>query len=297
MDTSERAAFKLLDAASVTPQEQNFNRYSEGMLVKQTMRGCLCNALGCQSKQEYFVSGVDYKFLATTGVQEGTASLPNDMYILENSSCCCRLFWRDGRPLQFNVSMGAEEGGPPVARYTKPCGCPLYFRVPVPVNQEGDVAEVNCPCCCFLPSLSLEDGKGGEASRSEYLCRYNSCCIPQLMYYEQDEPVYFLAPDTCCAGLCIQCKGGGKGAVCAQVPFYFRDPVTEEKLPAREGQAPQISKLWSGLTKEFCTTADNFAVMFPDGIDNKRKAGLLGLTLLLDFTVFERQGETPPTEE
>jgi len=29
--------------------------------------------------------------------------------------------------------------------------------------------------------------------------------------------------------------------------------------------------------------------MFPGGIDAKRKAGLLGLTFLLDFTVFERQ--------
>ena len=54
---------------------------------------------------------------------------------------------------------------------------------------------------------------------------------------------------------------------------------------------PQIRKVWAGLKKECCTTADTFAVFFPRGASARRKAGLLGLTFLLDFTIFERQGQ------
>jgi hypothetical protein len=52
-----------------------------------------------------------------------------------------------------------------------------------------------------------------------------------------------------------------------------------------------ILKVWAGLKKECCSTADTFAVFFPPGCTPERKAGLLGTTFLLDFTVFERQHE------
>lgn len=52
---------------------------------------------------------------------------------------------------------------------------------------------------------------------------------------------------------------------------------------------PQIRKVWAGLKKECCSTADHFVLVFPPGIDAKRKAGLLGMTFLIDFTVFENQ--------
>merc|ERR1712039_642323 len=143
------------------------------------------------------------------------------------------------------------------------------------------------PCCCLLPTPSLDDGMGGEVSKSEYLCRYNSCCIPQLMFHEGGKPVYYLAPETCC----IQCRSSSGRKGCFQVPFLFHDAAGNRLPPNRDGKAPMISKVWSGMKKECCSTADNFAVFWPDGIDNKRKAGLLGLTLLLDFTVFEHQAE------
>jgi len=271
--------------------EEAFNKHPQGVLVKQTMKGCLRNCLGCQAKQEYHMSGMDYNFLQTSGIlSEGHENLPNDLYILEESSCFLRLCWRDGRPLEFNVSTGGEAGGAPVAKFKKPCGFPLYCSVPVPVNGDGDFVEVTFPCCCLLPTLAMDDGAGGELSKSEYLCRYNSCCIPQLQYNEPPgNPVYYLAPNTCCLGFCISCNfGGGKG--CCRMPFLFHDAVTMERLPTNaDGNDPQISKVWAGMKKECCSTADNFVVMWPDGIDAKRKAGLLGLTLLLDFTVFERQ--------
>merc|ERR1712232_990294 len=201
----------------------------------------------------------------------GQQGLVDSLYILEESSCLLRLCWRDGRPLEFRVSEGAGAGGQPIARYTKPCGFPLYMSFWVPVSEEGDLAEVTVPCCCLLPTLSLDDGRGGEMNKSEYLCRYNSCCIPQLMYHEGGQPVYYLAPETCCLGFCVQCRCD-KRKGCCQAPFYFHDAQTMEMLPEnRDGQKPQIAKIWAGLKKECCSTADNFAVFWPDNITPERK--------------------------
>jgi len=76
-------------------------------------------------------------------------------------------------------------------------------------------------------------------------------------------------------------------------PILFLEPTNpDEKIGAEQGdQAPQITKVWAGLKKECCSTADNFAVFFPQGCTPERKAGLLGSTMLVDFVFFEgREG-------
>jgi len=111
------------------------------------------------------------------------------------------------------------------------------------------------------------------------------------MYSEGGQDIYKIRPETCCMGCCIVCKCG-KGGTPA-VPFYFWNPQNpDEKIGAEQGdQAPQITKVWAGLKKECCSTADNFAVFFPQGCTPERKAGLLGSTMLVDFVFFEgREG-------
>merc|ERR1740129_174284 len=116
------------------------------------------------------------------------------------------------------------------------------------------------------------------------MCLY----VPKFKYSEEGKPVYILKPETCCGGCCIACSCcSGKG--CVYIPFYFHDPETMVVLGGYNDDAPQIRKVWAGFKKECCSTADTFVVKCPQGIDAKRKAGLLGMTFLIDFTWFERQ--------
>ncbi|MBU2530993.1 MAG: scramblase, partial [Elusimicrobia bacterium] len=50
----------------------------------------------------------------------------------------------------------------------------------------------------------------------------------------------------------------------------------------------KIIKKWSGLGKEAFTDADNFNITFPQGIDVKQKAILLGALFLIDLLYFEK---------
>lgn len=50
----------------------------------------------------------------------------------------------------------------------------------------------------------------------------------------------------------------------------------------------RISKQWSGLAREAFTDADNFGISFPQNLDVKIKAVLLGAVFLIDFMFFEK---------
>jgi len=256
-----------------------------GLLVKQTMRGCLQECLGCAAQSEFKVSRMEYDWMDDHKLVEEAKTQADEMYALEESSCCCRLCWRDGRPFDMIVSEGAEQGGAELVHFVKPCSFPLSLSIP---TKDGSI---DCPCCCLLPRVETTL-PSGEAlgSESRYICDTN-LLVPKLEYSEDGEPIYILKPETCCGGRFIACNPfSGKGL--SNMPFYFHDPETGDVI-GEEGyggkETPQIRKLWAGLKQECCSDADTFAVMFPPGIDAKRKAGLLGLTFLLDFGVFERK--------
>merc|ERR1719386_198783 len=99
-----------------------------------------------------------------------------------------------------------------------------------------------------------------------------SLCVPKMMYYEGGQPIYYLAPDTCCCGCCVRPRFYRCKRVTA-VPFYLRDPETKEKVTNANGENPMISKVWAGIKKECCSTADTFAQFWPDNCDSNRKAG------------------------
>lgn len=267
--------------------EQMFGN-ANGLLVKQTMRGCLQECLGCEAKSEYKISTMEFNHLQDGyKITPEGMNQPNIAYALENSSCCMRLCWRDGRPFDLVVSQGDGAGGAEILHFVKPCSFPLNFSIPL-----GENGSAECPCCCLLPTVSTQlPGGVNVGSESAYLCDQN-LLVPKLRYSENGQTVYVVKPETCCGGCCIACNPcSGKG--CLWTAFYFHDPTTDQPVggPYEGATTPQIRKVWAGMKKECCSTADNFAVLFPPGIDANRKAGLLGLTFLIDFTVFEKQQE------
>lgn len=274
-----------------SPIEEHFGPH-QALLVKQTMRGCLQECLGCEAKSEFKVAPFDVSQLDDYKVSEAAMSTPDSMYAIEESSFLCRCCWRDGRPFDMRVSSGGEPGGAPIVNFKKPCGMPLWFSIPT-----GKDGTVDCPCVCFLPKVDMTTPKGEPlGAESKYICDVN-LFVPKLQYSEADKPVYIMKPETCLGGCCIACNPcSGKGLL--YVPFYFHDAQSMEVIndnrdnSGYNDQAPQIRKLWAGLKRECCTTADTFMVKFPSGIDAKRKAALLGMTFLIDFTVFERQQDT-----
>lgn len=254
----------------------------KAILVKQTARGCLQECMGCEAKSEYKISAMDFGYMNSGGLmKDGATTQPDEMYALEQSSFFMRCCWRDGRPMTINVSEGAEAGGNSIIDYNKPCGCPLNCFLPI--GDDG----VEFPCCCMLPELTAT--VDGHELKSNYVCD-QYCCVSKFSYSEDGQEVYRLKPDTCCFGCCPTCRcGGGRRPA---IPYFFYDPNGERITDGQsEDNQPQIRKVFTGLAKECCTTADTFAVFFPQDADVKRKAGLLGLTFLLDFTVFERQGQ------
>jgi hypothetical protein len=254
------------------------------MLVKQTAKGCLQECCGCEAKNEFTLSAMDWGYVDGGFLKEGTTDKPNELYAIEESNCCLRICCQDGRPLEMSVHQGGNKDGHRLFKMTKPMGCPVW------VTCHSDNGDVDIPCCCFLPNMSNAFGDGKEFSNSRYTC--DGCLyVPKFMYQENGVDVYKVRPETCCCGCCISCECGGKHR-CVGIPFYFWDPQTGEKIRGNvEGQEPQITKVWSGMAKECCTTADTFAVFFPQNISAKRKAALLGMTFLIDFVWFEgREG-------
>lgn len=184
----------------------------------------------------------------------------------------------------MTVSEGTEKGGTGVVNFVKPCGLPISLDIP---TGKGNVT---CYCCCLLPKVHTTTPTGVPLnSKSEYMC--DLCLnVPKFKYSEDNEAVYVLKPETCCMGCCVKCNCcTGKGIW--SLPFYFHDPKTMVVMGGYLEEAPQIKKVWGGLGKECCSTADTFAIKFPPSINSKRKAALLGMTFLIDFTWFERQSE------
>ena len=124
--------------------------------------------------------------------------------------------------------------------------------------------------------------------------RKSQCQLPRLSPFGLPEAEvvqvlqrYIIHPETCLGGACVACNiCSGKGI--AYMPFYFHDPETGDVIGEYDNPyTPQVRKVWAGWKKECCSTADTFTVVFPKDATVKRKAGLLGMTFLIDFTIFE----------
>ncbi|CAE7551588.1 Slc9a8 [Symbiodinium natans] len=252
------------------------------LIVKQTMRGCFQECLGCDAKSEYKIAPLDPGEIRGMDASETALGAPEIMYAIEHSSCCCRLCNPAGRGFEMHVSQGGEAGGPPVVNYVKPLTFPAVCHI-----QTEKFGSYDCPCCCCLPNMQpkLPDGSS-LGSESRYYC--DVCLyVPKFKYKEDDQLVYIIHPETCLGGACVACNiCSGKGI--AYMPFYFHDPETGDVIGEYDNPyTPQVRKVWAGWKKECCSTADTFTVVFPKDATVKRKAGLLGMTFLIDFTIFE----------
>jgi len=251
------------------------------LLVKQTMRGCFQECLGCDARSEYKVAPFDPQQLDGIQVSEQALSAPDIMYALEESSCLCRLCNAAGRNFQMNVSQGGEPGGEKLLYFDKPLTCPAFCVV------QTDSGQMDIPCCCCLPYLTPMTPQG-QAMNSQSLYHCDPYCfVPKFTYHEKGTMIYMVKPETCCGGCCVACDCcSGKGLV--YIPFYFHDDKDQViGGEYNDPNTPQIRKVWAGLKKECCSTADTFTVVFPENCSTERKVGLLGLTFLIDFVYFE----------
>jgi hypothetical protein len=265
---------------------------TDAISVQQTMRGCFQECCGCEAESEYKIYNGH--------IEEGEArpeDIPQIAHLLESSPCLCRFCCGVSRSFEMPLTLGAPDGkgsekvfGPKVVEFRKPFSCPICFVIP---SENGNI---NCPCCCFLPSLETWTNEDEKIGHTNYLCDI-FLCVPKFgVYNAAGEQTYLVKPDTCCGGCIPKCGCGGKGSKLMYVPFFIRNPETGDALPASAKLATsgdetkaQIKKVWSGFKKECCSDADNFQVLFPEGIDSKTKANLLGTNVLIDFTFFESQ--------
>jgi hypothetical protein len=139
--------------------------------------------------------------------------------------------------------------------------------------------------------LETKDAGGTTVGKSQYLC--DECLfVPKYEVLDASgQKKYFVRPDTCICGCCMQIKCcDKKGAKACRIPFYIRDPVTKEKLDSAtpDGTKAAMSDLWAGWKAECCTRRDLYELRFPVGATPEDKMALLGLSHLVDITVFEQ---------
>eukprot|EP00931_Biecheleriopsis_adriatica_P119744 TRINITY_DN9493_c0_g1_i3.p1 TRINITY_DN9493_c0_g1~~TRINITY_DN9493_c0_g1_i3.p1 ORF type:complete len:273 (-),score=44.15 TRINITY_DN9493_c0_g1_i3:48-866(-) len=238
----------------------------DALLVKKTNMCC--------APSEFSIAPLDTspRHLRWPVVTEEALQVPNIMYTLEESSCCCRVFCQEGRPFTMKVSEGGASGGRAIVDIKKPCSCPVFCCA-----SRWHI--LPCCCCCILPKLDTVAPSGNAFNYESAFVWYNPC-VPRFKYSEGGKPVYDLRPQTCCGGCCVLCNCcsdplPGRGCL----SFYFHDPVTGQLIGDGYGydSTPQIMKL---------STADTFAVIYPPDIEAERKAALLGLTALVDSIIF-----------
>jgi hypothetical protein len=275
----------------------------EAILVKQTMRGCFQECMGCEAKSEFKMSGHDWNMQDNRGfLASGAMEQTDILYILEDSSFCQRCCLKDGRAAVMNVTSGGEAGGDKVFAFHKDVGCPVTFPIYCPKGGGDDdgggggggMTKCDVPCCCMLPAFIGKDVDDEPFSESRYVCDQN-LYVPKFDYMENGEVIYRLAPPTCCGGCCIACECKARGCNAA-IPFYFYKPGTDERIEdgsSNVGDMPQITQVWAGFKKECCSTADTYTVKFPAEANGQRKAGLLGMAMLIDFAWFEGHSSEP----
>ncbi len=191
--------------------------------------------------------------------------------------------------MSFNsYHKGTDVSGEVVMTHSK--GCTNGVTQIVGVTDKGDI--IRCPCCCFLPYMETKDANGQLIGKSKYICDLY-LFVPK--YHVDDSSgklKYYIRPDTCCAGCCPLLKCGGKGAKakCCRIPFYIRDPVSKEKIDAMAGPDEKAAfvDLWAGWKAECCTRRDLYELRFPTNATPEDKMALLGLSHLVDITVFEQ---------
>lgn len=126
-----------------------------------------------------------------------------------------------------------------------------------------------CQSCCFpccLQKLEVYSPPGNLVGTVEQTW---SILTPMFDIKNESGNTVLQIEGPCCQFNC-----------CADVEFHV---MTLDK--ARVGK---ISKQWSGLLREAFTDADFFGISFPEYLDVRMKAVMIGACFLIDFMYFEK---------
>ena len=212
--------FKKLGETPPVTQEMRRVLDVPALSVQQTLRGCFQECLGCEAKTEYKVYHGH--------LEEGQArdmNIPQVGHLLEESNCLLRCCCSASRPftMPFSVPGSVVEGGTTLLEFNKGWNLPICCLIP---TGEGD--PLQCPCCCFLPSLETYVVDGSSRSlvgSSAYLCD-EKLFVPKFMVSDYTgAPKYLIRPDTCCFDCCATCRfdpGNRRASRMMYIPFFVR---------------------------------------------------------------------------
>lgn len=220
--------------------------------AKQTRRGCIQELCGCEAETEFRIA---------------TKENPHQdiFYAIEHSSCCMRTFCPTIRPFDMTVSLGGQRGGQELLK----------------IHRDVKCAPGPCKCCCYQEvdvSSSASSKQLGVVREDFY------CCIPTYkVMTPEGNTQYKIHQPTCVGGMCVDIFAEG---VCnCRIPFYAFEPGAKGEKGEEKGS---IVKVWSGLSKELFTDADNFEVDFPIGSDAATRSRFFAALFLLNQLYFER---------
>ncbi|XP_071480291.1 phospholipid scramblase 1-like [Diadema antillarum] len=183
-------------------------------------------------------------------------SLGQQIYFAyEESECCHRVWCREHRGFTLHVvdNMNQE-----VMRIVRPFVC--------------------CAGCCWCADkgecgyeIQIEAPPGqivGYAKQTKY------CWKPNLDVMDANRQCILKI-----RGPCWLCQ-----TICCQDDIDF-----VVKSPDLSTDVGKISKQWGGFFRECITRADNFGITFPQDLDVRAKASLIGTMILIEFMIYEQE--------
>ncbi|XP_053246176.1 phospholipid scramblase 2-like [Podarcis raffonei] len=172
----------------------------------------------------------------------------------------------------------------------------VYFAA-----EENDCCTLNC-CGPSRPfTMKILDNVGQEVIELRRPLRCSSCCCPCCLqelevHAPPGTPVGYIKQlwDPCLPKFAIQNEAQeeilrvvGPCIVCS----CCEDINFEVKSKDEKNNVGRISKQWTGFVREAFTDADNFGIQFPQDLDVKMKAVMIGACFLIDFMFFEHSGQ------
>lgn len=171
------------------------------------------------------------------------------MFIREESAACERICCGPNRHLVLYVHQGHDKLGTVIGQIHRSFGLPN--------------------CCCIRPKLVVTDGQGVEIGRIDD--PFKCCDMDQIVYDKDGNKVYGVAGSICQIGMCCPC--------CGEVKFDVTNPADQE--------VGSINKIFGGCA-EVMTGCNQFQCVFPTDANPQQKMVLLGATMGLDMSYFEK---------
>lgn len=245
-----------------------------GLLVQQKfdLSEIFCPA--CQKRNKYKItsdSGWN-----SDGVNDFTQSPfkqnPQIMKAKEESETCDRLCCQNFRTFQMYVRPGDSGDGPYMYKYDRPCKC-----------------SINCIFCLLNPQeLTVYDQSDQVLGKvtQEYKCWETGCCLK--FYWAVDDEAgarqFTYEDDLCC---CRSCNILAPSLCCGQHHISVNDASGAKTDGHMRNIFPGCN--FKGLAGGG-GLRDSYHLKFPTGATEKQKALLMGGMFLIEYMMFEKNG-------